>query len=69
MADVESVYGLVRFEGETQRRVSGIVLVFESAGAADRFARLAGMEDYAVGPVEFLATAAAAGVRWNEADR
>ncbi|WP_322770472.1 hypothetical protein [Frankia sp. Cr1] len=69
MHDEQALYGLVRFDGATNRQVVGIVLVFESATAANQFARTAGLDDYAVGPVEFLATTAPAGIRWNGADR
>ncbi|MCK9903176.1 hypothetical protein CC117_09740 [Parafrankia colletiae] len=53
--DVEqTVFGLVRFDGDSQR-VREIVVAFESAAAADRFAREIGWSEYSVGPVCFPA--------------
>ncbi|KLL12945.1 MULTISPECIES: hypothetical protein [Protofrankia] len=69
MHDEQALYGLVRFDGAHQRQVTGIVLVFESAAAADQFARTAGIDDYAVGPVEFLATTTPATVHQAGANR
>ncbi|WP_239393641.1 hypothetical protein [Frankia sp. CiP3] len=69
MHDEQALYGLVRFDGAHQRQVTGIVLVFESAAAADRFARTAGIDDYAVGPVEFLATTTPATAQQAGANR
>ncbi|SBW27088.1 hypothetical protein FDG2_5149 [Candidatus Protofrankia californiensis] len=51
----QTVYGLVRFDGEG-RQVTEIVLAFENAHAADRHARQAGWAEYAVGPVRFPAS-------------
>ncbi|KDA40824.1 hypothetical protein [Frankia sp. BMG5.23] len=57
----EPVYGLVRFEGDGQR-VKEIVVAFETAGAADRYAREVGWSEYGVGPVRFPASVQAADV-------
>ncbi|WP_322761283.1 hypothetical protein [Frankia sp. Cr2] len=59
------VYGLVSFDGETRRSVTEIVLAFESAEAADRFAHSSGIGDYAIGPVGFAVSVAASAVRWR----
>jgi hypothetical protein len=67
--DDQAVYGLVRFDGAHQRQVTGIVLVFESAAAADQFARTAGIGDYTIGPVEFLATTTPAATHRAGTDR
>ncbi|AEH10801.1 MULTISPECIES: hypothetical protein [Protofrankia] len=69
MHDEQALYGLVRFAGVHQRQVTGIVLVFESAAAADQFARTAGIDAYAVGPVEFLATTTPAAAHQAGANR
>jgi hypothetical protein len=47
------VFALVAFEGPGQKAIARVVTPFESAKAADAFARSAGLEAYAVGPVDF----------------
>ncbi|MCK9875464.1 hypothetical protein MXD59_06685 [Frankia sp. Ag45/Mut15] len=49
------VFGLVRFDDDSQR-VREIVLAFENAREADRFARESGWSEYSVGPVRFPAS-------------
>ncbi len=49
------VFGLVQFDGDSQR-VREIVLAFENAPEADRFARESGWSEYSVGPVRFPAS-------------
>lgn len=43
----------VRFEGATPRVVAEVVVAFESAQAADRFAAECGHDDYTVAPIGF----------------
>jgi hypothetical protein len=47
------VFALVAFDGPEQAAVARVVTPFESAKAADVYARSAGLDAYAVGPVDF----------------
>jgi hypothetical protein len=52
------LFGVVRFEPGGERRVSETVITFCSAGAADRFARDQGWDDYQVTPLRFFVNTA-----------
>jgi hypothetical protein len=60
------VFALTVFEGRERRAVAEVVTPFESPAAADAFARIEGIDAYAVGPVRFpcgLTTSASEGLR------
>jgi hypothetical protein len=46
------VYAVIQFDG-ADRRVTEVVVAFENAPAADRFATDSGLADYTVAPIGF----------------
>lgn len=53
MADQGTLYAVVDFDGAAHRTVRQVVIFFEDACAADRYAMRCGYPDYLIAPVVF----------------
>ncbi|KLL12134.1 MULTISPECIES: hypothetical protein [Protofrankia] len=59
-----SLYAAVLFGGDDRSTVTEVVILFESAAAADGYAMECGWDDYAVGAVRFHLPPRIRRVRW-----